>query len=35
VRFKRARVYTARATRQGYRPDTDRVRALRAARFTG
>jgi hypothetical protein len=35
MRFKRARLYTARATRQGYRPDTARVRALRAARRRG
>ena len=38
VRFNHARVYTARATRQGYRADTARVRAVRAARgpaFTG
>ena len=35
VRFGQARAYTARATRSGYAPDTDRVRAVRAARFTG
>ena len=35
VRFTRARVYTARATRRGYRPDTASVRAVRTLRFTG
>ena len=35
VSFSRARGYTARATRSGYRPDTARVRAVRGARFTG
>ena len=35
VRFGQARAYTVRATRSGYAPDTDRVRAVRAARFTG
>jgi hypothetical protein len=35
MRFGRARAYTARATRTGYRSDTARVRAVRSARFTG
>jgi hypothetical protein len=35
IRFRRARRYTARATRAGYRPDTAAVRAVRAPRLTG
>jgi hypothetical protein len=35
VRFRRAGVYSARATRTGYRPDRARVRAVPPPRFAG
>ena len=35
MRFRRARAYTARATRTGYRPGTGRVRAVRQPALTG